>query len=303
VAVDYLDTGDLTFVSLDFDPIRSTLNTRPFEQLLAFNLFASDPELGLQVLDPFTLEIRRIESADPAAEEDNWLAGSLPFLLVILLYMVILMPASILVTSITDEKKNRVLEVLISSISPGQFFAGKLLALGLLGALQTLVWVGTIWGVARFGGSPLGLPEGFSIPTHLVVWALLFSITGYAMYGTQMAGIGALAPTANDTRSLTFLVLAPLIVGYAVNNIYLEQPEAALIVFLSMFPLTAPVVMIGRMAALDLPVWQPVLSLGLQIATVVGVFWLFSRLFRAQALLSGQPLTVKGLVQAMRSGG
>jgi ABC-2 type transport system permease protein len=155
--------------------------------------------------------------------------------------------------------------------------------------------------VARFGGSPLNLPPGFSIPAHLLVWSLVFSITGYAMYGTQMAGIGALAPNANDTRSLTLLVLSPLIVGYMFNIMFLEAPEAPLMVFLSMFPLTGPVVMIGRMAAVDLPFWQPVLSLGLQILAVGVIFRLFSRLFRAQALLSGQPLTVRGLVKALRN--
>jgi len=302
---DYVETGDLTYVALEFDPIGGSLNSRPFQRILTASLFASDPELGSRVLDPLTVELRQLAPPEPGpeSEEANWLAEQLPFFLVILLYMVILMPASILVTSITDEKKNRVLEVLISSVSPAQFFAGKLLALGLLGIVQTLVWVGTLWGVARFGGNPLSLPVGFTIPTHLLVWALVFSVTGYAMYGTQMAGIGALAPNVNDTRSLTMLVLSPLIVGYFFNIIFLEKPEALLMVIFSLFPLTGPVVMVGRMAAIDLPFWQPVLALVLQIGAVVGIFWLFSRLFRAQALLSGQPLTIRGLVKAIRTAG
>lgn len=303
IAADYLESGGLTYVSLDFDPIGGSVNTRPFEQLLTANLFAADPQLGLLVIEPLDVTIRQIAPEEPGAAEENWMSEQLPFFLVILLYMVILMPASILVSSITDEKKNRILEVLITSVAPSQFFAGKLLALGLLGLLQTLVWIGTMWGVARFGGSPLSLPPGFTLPTHLLVWTLIFSITGYAMYGTQMAGLGALAPSANDTRSLTLLVLAPLIVGYTLNVVFLESPEAPIMVFMSMFPLTGPVVMVGRMAAVDLPIWQPILALVLQIAAVVGIFWIFSRLFRAQALLSGQPLTVKGVVRAIRNAG
>jgi ABC-2 type transport system permease protein len=302
IAEDYVDSGDLTYVSLDFDPIGGSVNTRPFEALLTANLLAAVPDITLQVLDPMDITVSQIAPDEPSDGEANWLAEQLPLILVILLYMVILMPAGILVNSITDEKKNRVLEVLISSISPSQFFAGKLLALGLLGMLQTLVWIGTIWGVGRFGGRPLNLPPGLELPTHLFVWALVFSITGFAMYGTQMAGIGALAPNVNDSRSLTMLVLAPLIAGYFFNVIFLEVPEAPVMVVLSLFPLTGPVVMVGRMAATDIPVWQPILSLILQIAAVVGIFQLFSRLFRAQALLSGQPLTVRGLVRALRSG-
>ena len=192
-------------------------------------------------------------------------------MLVILLYIVILVPASSLVNSITDEKKNQVIEILLSSVSPGQFFIGKLMALGLLGIFQTLIWVGVIWSVAEFGGQPLNLPVDFSIPPQLLVWAIIFSFTGYAMYGTQMAGIGALAPDVRDTRSLTMLVLMPLLFGYTFNVIFLDSPNTTFALALSLFPLTAPVVMIGRMASTTLPVWQPAVSLLLQLVAIVPV--------------------------------
>ena len=299
----YLETGGLTYITLKFDPVGGNFNLGTFEQILTLNLFGENIALGVTALNPLAgMEVRRLEPPQEGEEAQNWLSQQLPFFLVILLYMVILMPASTLVSSITDEKKNRVLEVLLSSVSPREFFAGKLLALGLIGFAQTLLWVGTVWAVGYFGGSALNLPEGFSIPGHLIFWAVVFSMTGYAMYGTQMAGIGALSPNMNDSRSLTMIVLAPLIVGYFFNIIYLSAPETPILLFLSMFPLTAPVVMVGRMAALDLPVWQPFVSLVLQVLTVYGIFALFSRLFRAQALLSGQPLTLGGLVKALRAG-
>lgn len=298
---DYLVTGSLTYVVLEFDLSEDIPSPLMFEQLVALNLLGEDLELGLAALEPIVVESVQVLSPGAAAGEDNWMAEMLPFFLVLILYFVILIPASSLVASITDEKKNRVLEILLSSVSAGQFFVGKLLALGILGLVQTLIWVGTMWGVAKYGGQPLNLPEGYGIPAGLLVWAVVYSLLGYAMYGTQMAGIGALAPTMNDTRSLTMIVLAPLIIGYMLNPIVTEAPESALAVGLSLFPLTAPIVMIGRMAQIDLPLWQPLLSLILQLLAVVWIVRVFTRLFRAQALLSGQELTVRSLFKALRT--
>ena len=298
---DFLETGELVFVVQDFKLGEDRPSTYYFQRMLGMNLFESDLELGLLAVEPLMISIHEIAVNDGPLIQDNWLAEQLPFFLVILLYIVILVPASSLVNSITDEKKNRVIEILLSSVSAGEFFVGKLLALGLLGIVQTFVWVGVIWAVGKFGGQPLNLPADFAIPTQLLVWAVVFSFTGYAMYGTQMAGIGALAPDVKDTRSLTLLVLAPLLFGYTFNIIFLEVPNSTLAVVLSLFPLTAPVVMIGRMATTNIPVWQPILSLALQFISIIWIIKMFTRLFRAQALLSGQELNVKRFVQALRT--
>ena len=301
IPADYLESGDLTFVTLEFNPVSNETNLSTFNHILTLNLFGEDAALGSLVLEPYTLKMTEIASDTATPEADNWMADQLPFFMVLLLYMVILIPASSLVTSITNEKKNRVLEILLSSVSPSQFFIGKLLALGLLGFLQPLIWLLTMWGVARYGSAPLNLPPGLSIPTGLMVWAVLFAVMGYAMYGTQMAGIGALAPNLNDTRSLTLIVLSPMIVGYTFNIIFLEAPNSIIAVILSLFPLTGPVVMIGRLASASIPIWQPILSLLLQMGAVVWIVRVYTRLFRAQALLSGQELNFKRLVKALRT--
>lgn len=298
---DFLESGELVFVVREFNLAEDRPDTYLFQRLLGMNLFPDDLAFGLLAIEPIMMSTRQITVNAGPLTQDNWLAERLPFFLVILLYIVILVPASSLVNSITDEKKNRVIEILLSSVSAGQFFIGKLLALGLLGIVQTFVWIGVIWAVGEFGGQPLNLPADFTIPTGLLVWAIIFSFTGYAMYGTQMAGIGALAPDVKDTRSLTLVVLAPLLFGYMFNIIFLEAPNSVMAIVLSLFPLTAPVVMIGRIASTNIPMWQPIVSLVLQAVAIVWIVKMFTRLFRAQALLSGQELNFKRLVQALRT--
>jgi ABC-2 type transport system permease protein len=159
--------------------------------------------------------------------------------------------------------------------------------------LQTALWAGVLWAVARLGGEALGIPPGFVIPPRLLVWCFVYSLLGYAMYGAQMAGLGALAPDVKDSRGATMVVLIPLIIVYAFLMIIAKRPDSALSVALSLFPLTSPVGMIARMTATEVPTWQPVLAAALQLFTSILIVRAVARLFRAQTLLSGQPFSLK----------
>jgi len=191
------------------------------------------------------------------------------------------------------------MEVLISSLSPQQMIGGKILALGLLGLLQTALWVGVLWAVIRFGGQPLDIPAGFVVPTELLIWAFIYGLLGYAMYGAQMAGLGALAPDVKDASGASFVVLVPLIIVYVFLTAISSAPDGSLALVLSLFPLTSPVGMIARMTQITVPLWQSVLAAVLQALTAVLIVRLVARLFRAQNLLSGQPFSVKHYLRAL----
>ncbi|MFQ5858956.1 MAG: ABC transporter permease [Anaerolineae bacterium] len=288
----YVETGDIVYVTLQHNPISDRVNTAGIERILLLNLLG-DVELAAEVWTPLDVQERALESDEPAAAEDSWIVELFPTLMVLILYMVILMPASVLVNAVTDEKKNRVMEVLISSLSPGQMITGKILALGLLGLLQTALWVGVLWAVVRFGGQPLKIPAGFAVPTGLLVWSFVYSLLGYAMYGAQMAGLGALAPDLKETRGASLVILSPLIVVYMLTAAIVVAPDGPLALVLSLFPLTSPIGMIARMTETTVPLWQSVLAAVLQALTAVLIVRLVARLFRAQHLLSGQPFSVR----------
>jgi ABC-2 type transport system permease protein len=161
------------------------------------------------------------------------------------------------------------------------------------------VWVGVLWAVVSFGGQSLSIPEGFSLSSSLLIWAIVYALLGYAMYGSQMAGLGALVPDIKDSRGLSLVVLAPLIIVYMFLTIIVTRPDGIIAIVLSMFPLTAPVAMITRMAATEVPMWQAILSALLQLIAVVIILRLAARLFRAQTLLSGQPVDIRRFYAAM----
>lgn len=295
VPADYVQRGQVTYVTDDFSLFGDRLDTRSLEQLLLVNLLQGDAGLAEAVQQPVQL---RVTSLAPPVEA-SWITEMLPLFMVLILYMALILPGSILINALVDEKKNRVMEVLMTSVSPTQMVTGKVMALGLLGLAMTVVWLGLLWAVVRFGGQALGIPTGFSVPAALLGWALIFFLGGYAIYGAQFAGIGALAPDLNQTKSVTWIVMLPIIVAYMFMAVSYGNLTGPLLTFLSLFPLTSSVAMIGRMAAGEVPLWQAALAAGLQFVTAYFIIRLTARLFRAQYLLTGQPLTAASFYRAL----
>lgn len=301
ISADYLEGGKLIYVTNEFNLFEGTPGARPVEWLLLTNLL-DDPAKAAAVWQPINLEVRQL--AQPGAEEtgideSSWISELLPTLMVFIIYMTIIIPAGALVTAVTDEKKNRVIETVLVSVSSRQFITGKILALGILGLLQVGIWITVIYGVVRFGGQSLNIPEGFTIESGLLFWVIVYSLLGYLMYGVLMAGLGALAPDVKDARGATFMMMIPLIVAYMFNIVVLERPNDPIALILSLFPLTAPVSMVGRMAVSTVPLWQSGLSAVLQLGAAVGLLLLVARLFQAKYILSGVPFNMKRYLSAM----
>ncbi|HNS02031.1 MAG TPA: ABC transporter permease [Anaerolineae bacterium] len=292
IAPDYVQSGRVTYVTPEFSVLSDSLDSRLLEQLLLVNILDGDANLADAVLQPFDVQLTSLAPA-VAPTEESWIGEMFPLFMVLILYMALLIPGGILINALLDEKKNRVMEVLMTSVSAAQMVTGKVAALGLLGLLMTVLWLGVLWAISSFGGSALSIPAGFSIPTSLLLWALIYFVGGYAIYGAQFAGIGALAPDVSQTKSVTWIVMLPILVAYMFMATAFSDPTSPFAVFLSLFPLTSSVAMIGRMAATEVPLWQAVLAAVLQFITAYFIIRLTARLFRAQHLLAGQSLTPK----------
>jgi ABC-2 type transport system permease protein len=210
-------------------------------------------------------------------------------------YAVILMSASFLLNSLTKEKENRVIEILMSSITPRQLLVGKIIALGLVGLLQAALWVGTGYALLRLSGRTFSLPSSFQLPPSFLFWGAVFFLLGYGLYASLMAGVGALVPNLREASQATFAVILPLLIPLVMISVLIEDPNGALALGLSLFPLTSPVVMMTRLSAAQVPLPQLLLSAALLAATAALVVRTVAGMFRAQTLLAGQALTPKRL--------
>jgi len=299
---DYIDEGKLIYIRPDFNPLTAAGKSFMFERLLIINLLGGDVELADRVNTPLKLEMQSLAAA-PQRDKENPLTFIIPYVVTMIYYIVILGAASLLLSSVTKEKENRIIEILMSSITPQQLLAGKILGLGIVGLLQTVLWVGTGYALLRKSASMFNLPAVFQLPVEFLVWGIVFFLLGYAVYASLMAGLGALVPNMREASQATMVVAMPLIVPLFLMNILIEAPHGSVSTAFSIFPLTAPVVMMTRLSAGGVPWWQPPVAAVLLALTVVLVVRAVAGMFRAQTILSGQPFNVRLFLKALAGRG
>jgi ABC-2 type transport system permease protein len=231
--------------------------------------------------------------------ESNPLIQLLPMGIMVIIYISIMYGGSYLLRLVSSEKDSRVMELLLLSASPIQLLNGKVISYLLLGFLQVLAWFGAVYLILTIGGTTLNIPPAFELPISLFVWGLVFFILGYAVYASMMAGAGALTPKLSQYTSVYFIVSTPLLISFAFSLILAMRPHSPLAVGLSIFPLSAPVMMITRLTVGGVPVWQPIVAAGLMLVTAVLIIRAVASMFHAQILLSGQPFSITRYIKVL----
>ena len=292
ISADYIKTGKVTYIRPDFNPLGGLSQSHVIDDLMENNLLVNDPGLVDRLHAPLNLEAISL-SQQPARDPGNALTFFLPYAVTMLFYIIILTSASLLLSSISNEKENRVMEILMTSVTPVQMLTGKIIALGMAGLLQTVVWSGAGFILLRLSGSSFNVPLAFQLPVSILIWGVIFFLLGYALYGSLMAGLGALVPNLREASQATTVLILPMIVPLMVISSLVSDPNGTLAVVLSLFPLTAPVTMMTRLAAGQVPVWQPALAALLLVASAFLVIRAVAGMFRAQNLLSGQSFKLK----------
>ena len=295
---DYLESGEVFYYRADFNPVSGMENSETIEYTLNYNLLGQDEKKTLFYQSPYDLEVSVLSEA-PARDPGNALTFFLPYVVTFLFYIVIFGSASMMLNSITNEKQNRVIEILMTSVTPAQMLTGKIIALGIVGLLQTLVWSGTGFVLLRLSGRTFEIPAAFQLDPVFLLWGLAFFVAGYAVYASLMAGVGALVPNIKEASQATFVLIIPLIIPLMLISALIQKPNGGLSVFLSLFPLTSPVTMMTRLSATVVPLWQTLLALALLVGTAFLVMRSVSGMFRAQNLLSGQPFKLKIFFKAL----
>ena len=300
IGQDYLQKGSVTYVRPDFNPLAGLGQSSLIQQALVYNLLNGDQALADRIDQPLNLEVEYL-SSQPARDPTNLLTFFLPYLVMLLFYMVILESASLMLNSVTSEKQNRMLEILMTSVTPIQLLTGKFIALGLVGLLQTVIWSAAGYGMLLFSGKSFNLGASFQLPPSILGWGVVYFVLGYAIYASLMAGIGALVPNLREASQATTILMIPMLVPLMLISAIVAKPNGLLSVILSLFPLTGPVTMMARLAAGPVPAWQLLASLVLFAAAAFAILRAAAGLFRAQNLLSGQPFKLGLLFKALSS--
>ena len=292
IPADYVESGDLIYINPEYNWTSSWGQAWVMRQALTANILGNEPERIKRFWNVMDMEVKALAPSQKR-DIDNPMTFAVPYAIMMIFYIVILMSSSLLLNSVTVEKQNRVMEILMLSVNPRQLLAGKIVGLGITGLLQTVIWFGTGFTLLHLGGRTFDLPAGFELPPSILAWGIVFFLLGYAVYASLMATLGALVPNLKEGSQSTILVIWPTLIPMFLLAILVEQPHGALATGLSLFPLTAPMTMMLRLAVGGVAWWQPPLAAGLLLITVYFILRAVARVFRAQHLLSGQTFSAK----------
>jgi ABC-2 type transport system permease protein len=275
---DYLATGKVQVVA---NEVKGTEGQSQFRDFLLYNLLKDRPaEERERLLAGPVLEIRSLDG-ERSMGENNILGFLVPLIAAILLIISINTSGGYLLQALVEEKENRTMEIIVTSVSPMQLMAGKIvgnLSVGLtqIGAWLAVVIIALVI-VVRF--IPVG--EGFQLDAGYLGLLILVMLPAFVMISALMALVGATATEAREAQQIAGLFTLPLAVPLWFISAIMANPNSALSIGLSLF----------RAGFTNIPLWQSILAVSLLILCAVGALWLAGRAFRLGMLRYGKRLT------------
>lgn len=287
LAADFVESGRTQLIYVE-EP--KSVAKGQFRDFIVINLLKDQPaDIVERVLDGTTLTIQTVDGKRRMSEDD-WFNILLPVIVAIAFFIAISTTSGYLMQAVVDEKENRTMEIMVTSVSPNQLMIGKVIGIIGVGLTQLLAWlVFIILGIV-IGGSYIPLLSGIHIPTDTLVILVLVLLPCFVMLSGLMAATGATITEAREGQQMTALFIMPLWLPYFMFAVLMNNPNSPVAVVLSLFPLTAPMTIILRVGFTVIPVWQLIISITLLFASAIGALWLAGRAFRMGMLMYGQKL-------------
>lgn len=268
------------------------------------------------------------ESSDEKDKTSSSIVATvIAYILSFILYMFLLIYGVMVMQSVIEEKNNRVLEVMVSSVSPFQMMLGKIFGVASVAVLQIVIWVVLIAGVGYFvipellpaelSQSLAMLQQGMSIDVAtdnsntgllqallaltdinylLTIFAslLLLMVGGFLLYAAMFAAVGSSVDNPQDAQQLQTPIMLPIILALLIMLSVINDPTSDIAFWFSMIPFTSPIVMMARIPY-DIPTWEIAVSLVILYATFIAVVWIASRIYRVGILMHGKKPSIKEL--------
>lgn len=243
----------------------------------------------------------------------------------LLIYMFVFIFGSMMMKSVSEEKTNRIVEVLVSSVKPVQLLFGKLIAIALVGLTQFAMWAVLTFGIITFVQT--ASPEMFSAPEQeqitvdervisvdklnsaeqgaanelvsglmaidypvIIAMFLFFFLAGYLLYASLFGAIGSLIDSDTDGQQFTLPVTVPLIIAMVCLPLVMDNPSGQVAFWLSVIPFTSPVAMMVRLP-FGVPFWQLGVSIAVMLVFIVLCVWMSAKIYRVAILLYGKKIT------------
>ena len=259
-------------------------------------------------------------------------ASVLAYVLSFILYMFLIIYGVMVMQSVIEEKNNRVLEVMVSTVRPFEMMMGKILGIASVALLQIIIWIVFITGIAYFvlphvlpdeiltalellkqgvpasaldGGAEMGMLQAIMMLSNIkyfggiIIWLLVFVFGGFLLYAAMFAAVGSAVDSPQDAQQLQTPIMLPIILALFVMLSVINDPSSDMAFWFSMIPLTSPIVMMARIPY-EIPTWEICLSAVLLYATFFIVVWGAGKIYRVGILMHGKKPSLKELLRWMR---
>ena len=301
------------------------------EKLSAYNI----PELETIIADIQTdfhvATVKRNAEGDETSS-NTYIAMTAGFIFTFLIYMFVMSYGGMVMQSVMEEKTNRIVELMVSSVKPFQLMMGKIIGVALVGFVQLAIWgvmlsiilvvCGSVFGLSTAPAAPavagadaqmaavaqqagggeaaeimsalMGLPYA-----ELVIMFVLYFVGGYLLYASFFAAVGASINAQEDSSQFIMPVVLIMVFGLYAAMYSVENTNGPLAFWASIFPLTSPIVMMVRIP-FGVPWWEEVLSLGLLFATSMAFVWISARIYRVGILMYGKKPSLREMLKWVR---
>lgn len=244
-------------------------------------------------------------NAEGNIEKKNFLSEyGIVFVFVMILYTAILSWGVTIAKSIVEEKGSRIIEVLLSAVTPRDLIMGKLVGVGMAGITQLAIW--TVVGLTFTGGA-LPMIMAQIGPVHVApitfFYFVVFFILGFMLFASLFMIIGAMSSTEQDAQQLQAMVTLPMIIPLMSLMMFMQNPNSGIAVGMSLFPPFTPLLMLARIILLMPPLWQILLAIALMLLSIYFSVSFSARVFRVGILMHGKRPSLRELVHWYRMAG
>ena len=261
---------------------------------------------------------------------NSGIALGVGFLFTFMIYMFVMSYGGMVMQGVMEEKTNRIMEIIVSSVKPFQLMMGKIIGIALVGFVQIAIWGVMLTAILTAVSFIMGTPEVATPPTmmggdaamqtvvaeaqagnpitevlgalpilELLIMFVLYFIGGYLLYASFFAAVGASINAQEDSSQFMMPVILIMVFGLYAALYGAENPDGPLAFYASIFPLTSPIVMMVRIP-FGVPLWQELLSLALLYASAIFIVWMSGRIYRVGILMYGKKPTVKEILKWIR---
>jgi len=303
---DYLSTGVINRYTLERQLETPPAIATAIKNFLTSNMLTGKvpPETVYRIEAPLDLVTTRLtETGEVATEQGGYGNVLIPAIFSLLLALSLQASTVYLVQGLGDEKESRLIEVLLSSVSPRQLLTGKVLGLGAAGLVQVVIWLASLPLLLNLASSTMG---GFfstiQIPANFLVLGIVYFILGYSLFAALSAGVGAISPSVREGQQLSMIYAMLVYVPLWFASFLFIFPDSPIWSVLTIFPVTAPIAVMLRLGVTGIATWELAVSLSVLVLSIILVMFLAVKAFRVYLLMYGKRPAWGEIIRNLRSG-